>query len=238
MAAQLGYRPNIVSIGLRNGSTRTLGFISGTVATSQFAGDMIRGAIDAAKAHGFLLYIGDTAGDDSAEQHLLDAMLDRQVDGIILAPMFTRMHRTPVTESVPTVLLNTLSSEPTSVPAIIPDEVEAGRAAARLLIEAGHRDIHLIGCGSQITDITAGTVAGAERLAGIHAELAAAGLTPASGQVADDWLPPHGYSATRGPLRDHPRPGALIYFNDRLAFGAYQDLQEAGLTIATDVSVI
>lgn len=237
-AGELGYRPNIVSIGLRKGTTRTLGFISDTVATSQLAGDMIRGAIEAAREHGFLLFIGETEGDDEAEQQLLDAMLDRQVDGIVLASMFTRTRPAPQTGRVPTVLLNTVPSEPTPMPAVIPDEEQAGRQAARLLVEAGHRDIHLVGGGPHPGDVAPGTVAGTERLAGILAELAAHGLAPASGHVCDDWLPPYGYTATRELLAAHPRPGALLCFNDRIAFGAYQALREAGLEVPDDVSVV
>ena len=238
-AADLSYRPNIVSIGLRKGKTRTLGLVSDTVATSQLAGDMIKGAIEAARDHGFMLFIGETEGDPEIESALLEAMQDRQVDGIILTSMFTHTRPVPaLLGKVPTVLLNTLSTGPTNAPAVIPDEIEAGRAAARLLLDAGHREIHLIGTGPEPDDVAPGTVAGVERLAGIRDVLAAAGLTPASGYLCDDWLPPHGWRATRALLDKHPRPQAIICFNDRLAFGSYQALQEAGLTIPDDVSIV
>jgi LacI family transcriptional regulator len=238
-AAELSYRPNIVSVGLRKGKTRTLGLVSDTVATSQLAGDMIKGAIEAARDHGFMLFIGETEGDVDIETALLDAMHDRQVDGIILTSMFTRTRRVPaVLDRVPTVLLNTLSDDATVAPAVVPDEIEAGRAAARLLLEAGHREIHLIGAGPEPGDIPPATVAGVERLAGIREVLAAAGLEPASGHLCEDWLPPYGFRAARDLLAKHPRPGAIICFNDRLAFGTYQALHESGLVIPDDVSVI
>ncbi len=238
-ASDLSYRPNIVSIGLRKGKTRTLGLVSDTVATSQLAGDMIKGAIEAARDHGFMLFIGETEGDPEIESALLEAMHDRQVDGIILTSMFTRTRAVPtVLDRIPTVLLNTLPDEPTSAPAVVPDEIEAGRAAARLLLDAGHREIHLIGAGPDPQDVPPSTVAGIERLAGIREVLTAAGLEPASGHLCDDWLPPNGWRATNDLLRDHPRPRAIICFNDRLAFGAYQALHEAGLTIPDDVSIV
>ncbi len=83
------YRPNIVSVGLRTGTTRTIGFVSDTVATSRLAGDMIKGALEAARERGVMLFIGETEGDSELERLLLQAMHDRQVDGIILASMFT-----------------------------------------------------------------------------------------------------------------------------------------------------
>ncbi|WP_307802318.1 LacI family DNA-binding transcriptional regulator [Cellulomonas fengjieae] len=238
-AAELAYRPNIVSIGLRKGTTRTLGLVSDTVATSQLAGDMIKGAIEAARDHGFMLFIGETEGDPEIEVALLEAMHDRQVDGIILTSMFTRTRSVPeLLDRVPTVLLNMLAAEPTAAPAVVPDEVDAGRAAARLLLEAGHREIHLIGAGPTPDDVPPDTVAGVERLAGIREVLGAAGLEPASAHLCQDWLPPQGWQATRDLLDRHPHPRALICFNDRLAFGAYQALQESGLTIPDDVSVV
>ena len=89
-AEELQYRPNIVSVGLRTGTTRTIGFVSDTVATSRLAGDMIKGALEAARERGFMLFIGETEGDAELERLLLQAMHDRQVDGLILASMFTR----------------------------------------------------------------------------------------------------------------------------------------------------
>ncbi len=237
-SAEMGYRPNIVSIGLRKGTTRTLGLVSDTVATSQLAGDMIKGALEAARDHGFMLFIGETEGDPGTERDLIDALQDRQVDGIILTSMFTRTRAVPASlDRVPTVLLNTLPAGPGAPPAVIPDEITAGRAAARVLLDAGHREIHLVGAGPGPDDVPPGTVAGTERLTGIREALAAEGLAPASGYLCDDWLPPQGLAATRALLADG-RPRALITFNDRLAFGVYQGLQEAGLRVPEDVSVV
>ena len=236
----LGYRPNIVSIGLRNGSSRTLGFVSDTVATSQLAGDMIKGALEAARTHGFMLFIGETEGDPQLERRLLDAMLDRQVDGIVLASMFTRTRPVPSgLDQVPAVLLNALPQQPgSSIPAVIPDELAAGRAAAQLLLDAGHRFIHLLGAGPGGDDVPPGTVAGVERLAGIRERLEEAGLELASGHLLDEWLPPDGWRATRL-LLDGWRSGeAIITLNDRLAFGAYQAFQEAGLDVPDDASLV
>jgi len=239
-SAALGYRPNIVSIGLRNGSSRTLGFVSDTVATSQLAGDMIKGALETARAHGFMLFIGETEGDPELERQLLDAMLDRQVDGIVLASMFTRTRPLPSgLDQVPAILLNALPEQrTTSIPAVIPDELTAGRAAAQLLLDAGHRSVHLVGAGPGEHDVPPGTVAGVERLAGIRETLHAAGLELASGHLASEWEPRVGWEATHRLLEEWGPGQAIITLNDRLAFGAYQAIQEARLTVPGDVSVV
>jgi LacI family transcriptional regulator len=240
VAEALGYRPNIVSIGLRKGSSRTLGFVSDTVATSQLAGDMIKGALKAAHEHGYMLFIGETEGDPKDERRLLDAMLDRQVDGIVLASMFTRVRRLPSgLEHSPAVLLNALPQQhQVPIQTIVPDERESGRAAARLLLEAGHRAIHLLGAGPGPDDTPPLTVAGRERLRGILEVLHEAGLVPASGHLCPDWQPSYGWEAA-GRIIDAGGAGqAIIAFNDRLAFGAYQAVHEAGLSVPVDMSVV
>ncbi|WP_298461527.1 LacI family DNA-binding transcriptional regulator [uncultured Cellulomonas sp.] len=240
VAAHLGYRPNIVSRGLRKGSSLTLGFVSDTVATSQLAGDLIKGALEAAHDRGFMLFIGETEGDPALERQLLDALLDRQVDGIILASMFTRSRSVPAgLGAVPAVLLNALGEDlDAPLPTVVPDEMDAGRRAARLLLDAGHRRIHVIGAGPTADLVPPGTVAGRDRLAGILEVLAAAGVQVVSGHLCDEWLPANGYAATRRILDAGGGQDAIITFNDRLAFGAYQALQEAGLAVPSDVSIV
>jgi LacI family transcriptional regulator len=238
-AEKVQYRPNILSVGLRTGTTRTIGFVSDTVATSRFAGELIKGALEAARARGVMLFIGETEGDDELERQLLQAMHDRQVDGIILAAMYTRRIALPRgLAAAPAVLLNALSRRPSSLPSVLPDEPEAGRAAARALLEAGHRDaIHLIGAGPGAHDVPAGGVAALERLEGIRTTLADAGVKVSSGRLLHRWEPQDGLAATND-LLQRTRPRALICLNDRLAMGAYQALDDAGLRVPSDVSVI
>lgn len=238
-ADRLGYRPNAVSVGLRTGTSRTLGFISDSVATSQVAGNMILGAIEAAKEHGYMLFISETEASSAAERDLIHAMSDRQIDGLILATMFTRRHSVPrAAVNVPVVLLNSVQPSPATVDSVLPDEVEAGRAAAQMLLDHGHRKIHLLGAGPRLSDVPKDSIAGRERLQGIHAALRAVGVTPASHTALADWTPPLGRAATQALLERDPSPGAVICFNDRIAFAAYQVLSEAGLRIPDDVSVV
>lgn len=238
-AEELQYRPNIVSVGLRTGTTRTIGFVSDTVATSRLAGDMIKGALEAARDRGFMLFIGETEGDDKLERLLLQAMHDRQVDGLILASMFTRTIKLPkALTAAPAVLLNALPEQPAPLPAILPDEVEAGRRAARVLLEAGHRDgIYLIGVGPGLRDVPSESLAAVERLVGIREALGEAGVEVAGARTCPDWQPEYGLAATRDLLLT-ARPRALICFNDRIAMGAYQALDDFGLKVPADVSVV
>lgn len=239
IAGELGYRPNVVSAGLRSGSSKTLAFISDTVATSQLAGDMIKGALANAHRNGYMLFIGETEGDFAEEERLIEAMLDRQVDGFVIASMFTRERSLPASlKGRPAVLLNALPDPIGSAAAVIPDEFAAGREAARVLLEAGHRRIHLLGAGPREGDLPGDTIAGRERLTGILSEMRDAGIEPVSGRMCKVWLPEDGWQGTRDLLGGAVRGDALITFNDRLAFGAYEALREAGWNVPTDMSIV
>lgn len=237
-ALELGYRPNAMSVGLRKGVTSTLGFVSDSVASSRLAGEMIKGAIEAARDRGFMVFVAETGGNASQERLLLDAMFDRQVEGVIVASTFTQERQLPLEmDRMPTVLLNIEPTTDTSAPVVLPHEVQAGRDAAQALVSAGHTDIHLIGVGTSPDDVPAISLAGRQRLRGILAVLGEHGLQPASGHLASQWLPPDGFAIVRDLLL-RTTPGAVICFNDRLAMGAYEAFQEAGLRIPQDVSVI
>lgn len=239
IAAELGYRPNALSAGLRRGTTRTLAFVSDTIATSQLAGDMIKGALARADEHGYLLFIGESEGDPAAEKRLIEAMLDRQVDGFIVASMFTRERPFPaLLRGRPTVLLNAVPTRRGTVPAVVPAERDAGARAARELLAAGHHRIHLIGTGLEVPADPRGALAGRARLEGILDALRAAGVEPASAQACPVWLPENGFDAMRTLLERGVRGEAVITFNDRLAFGVYEALQEEGLRVPDDMSVV
>lgn len=238
-ANTVGYRRRRTSAGPRTDWTRTIGFVSDAVATSGLAGDMIRGALDAAREHGVLLIVAETDGDREAEQTLIGAMLDRRVDGIVYAATQTRRVCVPDRiEAGHGVLLNALPDRPSPLSVVVPDEVEAGRSAARALLDAGHRDgIHLVGVDVGPDGVPPGSVAAAERLHGIREVFDAAGVEIAGARACRWWLPEHGFTATAD-LLARGRPRALICFDDRLAFGAYQALAEAGLAVPVDVSVV
>lgn len=238
-AAQLGYRPNLTARSLRTSVTRTIGLISDTIATTPYAGEVIRGALDTALKHDCLLFVAETGADRVAEERLIAEMVDRQVDGLVYAAMFTQ-HREPP-ESLrkrPTVLLNCVA-ESSDAPLVLPDEVEAGRTAARAVLEAGHKaDIYVIGGRHTTPETPSGAYAGHERMRGIEEAFARA-ESEIGGVVECAWHgPEYGYEAVRDLLRSGRRPRALICMNDRLALGAYQVLQESGLTIPDDVSVV
>lgn len=236
-AEDLGYRPNVAARSLRTQKTATIALISDTVATTRFAGGMIRGALDAARAQDHVLLIAETQGDDDLEQHAIEAMLDRQVDGIVYAAMYSRRVTVPrPLLTHPTVLLNAASAH--QLPAVLPDEESAAYAVATELLEQGHRRIALIGRNQATERDSRVSLAAGLRMRGVRKALAEHGVRLAGSEPTEDWEVPWGYDGMARLLDSRTRPTGVICMNDRLAFGAYNAVAEAGLSIPEDVSIV
>ncbi|MDQ1075260.1 MULTISPECIES: LacI family DNA-binding transcriptional regulator [Microbacterium] len=244
-AEELGYRPNQTAKTLRTGRSGTIALVSDFVSSTSYANAMVRGAMRALRERDILLFTVDTEGDPQVEERLLHSLFGRDIDGVIYTSMFTRIvDPPPLLASTRTVLLNCRARGGDDV-AVVPDEVEAGREAARLLVAAGHTDgIWFVG------DLPPGRRGGLlwnewgplalpERLEGIERELASSGLSLAGhAAVDDDWDAPNGQRAVERLLQDGARPSALICVNDAVAAGAYRALHAAEWRIPDDVSVI
>ncbi len=153
-----------------------------------------------------LLLIAETEGDRELENELIEAMQDRRVDGIILASMYTREVTVPgsLLEGH-SVLLNAVPSAGSSVPCVLPDETEAGRSAARVLLEAGHTEgIYLVGADPKTNRVPRDSLAAADRLRGIKEMTAAAGVPLTGGVVRLHWQPSDGYEADAEAARAPP----------------------------------
>jgi LacI family transcriptional regulator len=144
--------------------------------------------------------------------------------------MFTRDVRLPkMLRGHPVVLLNCLTRAARPAQhAVVPDELAAGWSAAKVVLEAGHRD------GAYLVRRSAEHVfAGRERLAGIREGLAAAQMK-LSGVIHCNWWPDSAYDAVCHALASGATPRVLICLNDRIALGAYQALRNARRTIPDD----
>lgn len=233
-ATQLGYRPDPVARGLRRRRTAVIGLVTDEIASTPFAGRLLRGAMETAWGSEHLVLTVDSGGDPAKEDAAVAELLDRRVDGIIYAAMSLRRVRVPEgLHRTHSVLANCLP-EDGSLPAVIPAERSGGRAAARLLLEQGHRRVAVVGGEDDI--------ASRERLQGFRDALRAEGIT-----VPREWVVRTGGEISGGyegalRLLDGAAAGryptGLFCYNDRVAAGVLHAATRLGLTVPGDVSVI
>lgn len=231
-ARDLGYRPNRLAQSLRQNRTHTIGLISDDIATTPFAGAMIRGAQEAAWKAGHVLVLIDTEGEADVERAALETMLDRKADGLVYARMYHQVIEPPrPTPDLPLVMLDARAPD-ASVPSVVPDEEGGTRAAVNHLIEVGHTSIGFV----QTADIVP---AATERLAAFRNTLARAGLPDDEAPVVHDpLLPGSTPEEVVDLLQNAPRPTALFCFNDQSAHNVYNAARRLGLHIPEDLSVV
>lgn len=235
-AAAVGYTPNSIARGLRLQRTRTLGLVSDVIATTPFAGRMLAGAQDAAREHGHLIFLVNTDADPAVERDAIRALVDQQVDAMIYASMWHRVVETPDGLPDRSVFLDCRPASG-SHPAVVPDDLEGGRAAVRELVAAGHRRIAF----ADAEEVNP-PVAAELRYRAYLEVLAEAGIPPdpAWHIRGADSTAASGRAATER-LLDLPtdrRPTAIFCFNDRMAAGAYIAARRRGLEIPADLSVV
>lgn len=174
----------------------------------------------------------NTGGDPELERREIELLLQHQVDGVLYASMYHRVVSVPEQlRSVPTVLLDARSDD-SSLPWVVPDEVQGGCTAVRELLRHGHRRIGFL---NNVDDIPATH----GRLAGYRQALAEAGVPYDPRLVVSETSDAAGgYRASLGLLRGAERPTALFCFTDRMAMGAYHAAAELGLSVPADLSVI
>jgi LacI family transcriptional regulator len=237
-AAELNYRPNPAALSVRTGKTRTVGLISDEVTVTRFASAMIRGVLDAAGQRDHTVLMAETGSDLDQEEAALEAMMDRRVDGVVFGLMGAKEVDIPeIPADVPVVMLN--GTTPTTAAYVLPDEYAAGQGIARVLLERGHRTgIALIGHYPEAIEDPRVSATVGKRFAGIRDALAEAGVQLAVRITVRLWEPPQGREAAAEVLDRVEGLTAVICANDRLAFGVYQTLQERGVRIPHDVSVV
>ena len=228
----LGYRPSGVARSLRTQRTRTFGLIVSDV-QNPFFPELVRAADDAARAIDYSILLGSAAFDEARAVHYLDLMVDRRVDGIIVASsqISDASWRWLIASPVPVIVVN---AEPPDgrVAAIASDNEGGSRRAVEHLIGLGHRRIGYLRGPQSFTAARA-------RLDGFEAACAAAGLDPATTPVArTDGQVDGGALAAGRLLGEHPAVTAIAAYNDLTAIGALRALRSAGRRVPDDVSVI
>lgn len=232
---RMEYRPSFSARHMRTQRSHLIGFLNDEVATTPHAGDIIQGAQDIAWENGRFLMVVSTGSDLGRTEAAVEALLERDVEGIIYASMYHREITLPDNvESVPIVLANCFDRE-RRVPSVVPDEYGGGYNATNALLSKGHQRIGFI----NVYPIEPGIPASIGRLAGYRQALSDAGtgydeslVCFGFGHAESGYLLSHELMQLREP------PTALFCGNDRTAMGAYNALHELGLSVPQDVAII
>ena len=227
---RLGFRPNQQAQNLHTGRSWTVGLMT-TDGIGRFSTPVLLGAEDALGAGKISVLLCDTRGDTIREQHHLQNLVDRRVDGIIVTGRRTDA-RPPLKgiEPIPTVYALSPSTDPADTSVVSDDR------GAHLAIE------HLLSTGrTRIAHVTGPEHHAAARDRARHAvdALGRSSLELATGRVHfGEWSEAWGRRAADAILRTAPDTDAIFCGNDQIARGVADTLRERGRDVPGDIAIV
>ena len=136
---ELGYRPQATARGMR-GRTFTIGMVLPHIRNPFFA-DILDGLCEQLADTGYQPIMVQGGVTRKAEKQAVDALVDRQVDGIIMvAPLASKTRMEEVAQETPTVVL-ARHEKSTVYDSVFDDDDTGAEAVVTHLIELGHRRI-------------------------------------------------------------------------------------------------
>lgn len=232
VAEELGYRRNSFASSLRRGETRTLGVLVPRLSDTVMA-LMFEELERAAAARGYFAMVATSGDDPDDERRAAETLLDRNVDGLILATarLDDELPRLLRKRGVAHALVLRTDGES---PSALGDDEVGGYLAVRHLIDLGHRDIAVV-TGPVFTST------GIARLAGARRAMEEAGI-----DARDEWLIAAGYGIENGytagetllAKNTRKRPSAVFAANDNIAMGIMAAAHRSRVTVGADLALV
>jgi LacI family xylobiose transport system transcriptional regulator len=201
---------------------------------SHLAISILRGVQGVVRQQDLVVGFTDVSLRASAEPHWADRLLARRPVGVIAAhSYFTPQDHALLTASgIPLVALDPAGMPPDAVPSVGAANWSGGVAAARHVLELGHRRIAVL---SGPTD----SLVARARLEACRAALDTAGVPLDQRLVrSGEFFFEDGLAQGRDLLDRGERPTAIICGNDLQALGVYEAARQARLRIPEDLSVV
>lgn len=240
-AATLGWRRNLLVSGMQTGRTRTVGVVIPPY--DSFWIGVLAGIHERLGEADYLpitVWLGDLdhmphfEADEARGIRLMNRLLDRRVDGLILWPPFGLAYYHHARElqdrTVPVVMID-YHSDAAICDAVTTDEAAATALVVRHLQGLGHRHVAYISSREVASQSWA-----VERRRGVEAACEAAGVqlvVSKLNEAGDDAV-----DVARRLLLGRPRPSAIVTATDHEARDVYRAAAEAGLSIPRDLSVV
>ncbi|NGN64714.1 LacI family transcriptional regulator [Streptomyces sp. A7024] len=232
--AELGYRPHAAARGMR-GRTYTIGVLMDGIRNAFFA-DLLDGMNGVLGDTEYAMLIGYSGAGPEEQYKATFAMVDRQVDGLILiAPTFGRQEVEKTATAVPTVVIGHHDASP-HYDLVVNDDAAGAREVVDHLVGLGHRRIGLISSppveGSGWTRPPA--VVASE---GYREAMAAHGLADPLRIVPAAFTDEGGYRGAVKLLSASEPPTAIFAGADVAATGVFRAAAELGLRIPEELSL-
>lgn len=224
--SKLGYRPHAAARGMR-GQTFTLGVIFSDI-QNPFFSEIMGGINSALAGTQYQPLLGVSQGIGANEISLVGAMIDRQMDGVILvAPHMRPEEVEAIAASVPTVIVGHHASQSTTFDTVNDDDAAGAHLVVRHLAQRGYKRICFFGLDlaqSNESHITR------YREVGYNQGMAEVGLRKEIQIVRSTSRVDDVQRTARGLLISALRPEAIFCWTDYIAFEVLGVIHELGLS--------
>ena len=228
-AGRLGYRPNAIARHLASHTTKTVGILLNDLHNPFFA-EIANGIEEYASELGYRLLIITGGRRRQRERAMLEALLEYRTDGLILvSPGMSGTQIAADVGALPCVVIGRRIRNG-QIDAVMTDDARGSHEAIQYLVSLGHE---------RIVHVDGGLGAGAApRRNGYLRAMADAGLERHASVVAGEFTEAAGVAAAEKLLRGKRLPTAVFAANDLLAVALIDRLEDDGVRIPGDVSVV
>lgn len=225
------YIPNLAAKSLVSKRTQTLGLIVPNL-ENPFYSRLLRGVVQTAESNNFGIIISESKFDIKIGEKYLRTFIERGVDGILIATLDldTNIIHTLNRIKKPFVLMTCYVDNP-KVHCVIADDYKAGRKVVNYIIKFGHRNIAFLK-GPNVYSSNERFRAYIDVMRENNLEIKDYFITE---EVLDEIS---AYNVSFKLLNKYNDITAIVANNDYVAIGAMKAINELGLKIPDDISVI
>ncbi len=224
-AAALGFRPNAMARALTRQRSFTVGLLTNDT-YGRFTLPVMAGINEALVDQGVSVFLCGIEDDAALGKIHVDAMLDKQVDGIIATGKRID-RRLPVDLSgLPVPVVYAFTQGPADAVTLVSDDAQGAREATEHILQLGRRRL--------------AHVTGPENFASVTSRAEAfRAVTGASAPVLHGtWSEAWGHEAVGQLLGSDTPPDGIFCGNDQIARGVVDALRERGVAVPAEVSVV
>jgi LacI family transcriptional regulator len=230
----LDYRLDRAASALRGRSTRLIGMVVPDI-TNVFFASLVHGVEALAERDGYDLLIVSTSEDATKERRRVEALVGRRIDGLIVVPVgddsMTALKEGAEGSRLPPTVLIDRGAEARGFDTVRADCFAGGYAAARCLVDLGHRDIAVLTHSKRLDNIES-------RIAGCRHALMEAGLTGRDRVIYGGPDLESLRGAIELELNRADRPTAVFALTNVCALASIKAARNLGLEIPADVSIV
>lgn len=233
---ELNFVGSKTAIQFRSGKSDLVGVVVPDVG-NPFWGDVLRGieSVTDEKSPEHSLLVVSSRQDSYREKRAITSLLERGVDGLILAPVgndYTDLDNFTARGKRIVTIDRQLDAH--SIASVVGNDVLGGSIAATHLMDRGHRRIVFVNGPQTVAwsrDRWDGAVAAVEKAGRGH-------QTELTSIEVPDLTAVNGEAAVPEVLKRLPRGGAVLCANDLVALGVLNGLLSAGFDVPHDFSVV